>query len=233
MTTPDTPSRKDENTIGAIVARLLLESGAVHVTGAKPFVLRSGWASPVYVDVRRLISSVPRRRELIGAALATVRERIGLDRIDAIAGAETSGVPFAAWLAESLSLPLLIVRKKPLGFGRNAQIEGDAPAGARVLLVDDLTTDGQSKLNFCRALRAADLNVEHILSIFYYDTFAESRRTMAELGAVIHPLSTAHDIIEQARSGRYLAPADIDKVEAFLLHTSEWSKAHGGIARLP
>ncbi|VCU68936.1 Orotate phosphoribosyltransferase [Pigmentiphaga humi] len=223
----------DESSIGPTVARLLLESGAVHVSAGKPFLLRSGWASPVYVDVRRLISSVAGRNVLIEAALSVVRNRIGLDDIDAIAGAETAGVPYAAWLADRLALPLLIVRKKSLGFGRNAQIEGMMEPGARVLLVDDLTTDGQSKRNFCQAVRGSGLRLEHVLSIFYYDTFVESRRTMEEIGVSMHALATWQDIIGQARDGQTLSAADIEKVEGFLRHTSEWSKAHGGIARLP
>ncbi|GAA0514919.1 orotate phosphoribosyltransferase [Pigmentiphaga sp. GD03639] len=223
----------EETSIGSTVAQLLLESGAVHVSSGKPFILRSGWASPVYVDVRRLISSVAGRKVLVDAAQAVVRHRIGVQDIDAIAGAETAGVPYAAWLADRLSLPLLIVRKKPLGFGRNAQIEGMAQAGARVLLVDDLTTDGQSKRNFCKAVRDSGLELAHVLSIFYYDTFVESRRTMEEIGVTMHALATWQDIIAQARTGTVLTAADIEKVEGFLLHTSEWSKAHGGISRLP
>jgi len=223
----------EETSIGSTVAQLLLESGAVHVSSAKPFILRSGWASPVYVDVRRLISSVAGRKVLVDAAQAVVRHRIGVQNIDAIAGAETAGVPYAAWLADRLSLPLLIVRKKPLGFGRNAQIEGMAQAGARGLLVDDRTTGGQSKRNFCKAVRDSGLELAHVLSIFYYDTFAESRRTMEEIGVTMHALATWQDIIAQARTGTVLTAADIEKVEGFLLHTSEWSKAHGGISRLP
>ncbi len=223
----------EETNLGPVVAQLLLDSNAVHVSSGKPFILRSGWASPIYIDVRKLIASVPARTVLIDAAASIVRKRIGLDQIDAIAGAETSGVPFAAWLADRLSLPLLIVRKKSLGFGRNAQIEGEVPAGSKVLLIDDLTTDAQSKLNFCKALRSAGLQLEHVLSIFHYDTFAESRRTMADIGANIHALATWQDVIAQARTGNYLTPADIQKVEDFLQHTSEWSKAHGGIGHLP
>lgn len=223
----------EETSIGPLVARLLLESKAVHVTGGKPFLLRSGWASPVYVDVRKLISSVQARSVLIRGALSAIRHRVGLENVDVIVGAETAGVPYAAWLADRLELPLLIVRKKSLGFGRNAQIEGEVIAGKRALLVDDLTTDGQSKLNFCKALRGAGLEVGHILSIFYYDTFAESQQAMADIGVTMHALATWQDIIALAKSESFLSPSDIDKVEDFLSHTPEWSKAHGGIARLP
>jgi len=102
-----------------------------------------------------------------------------------------------------------------------------------VLLVDDLTTDGQSKRNFAKAVRDAGLVLEHALSIFYYDTFAESRQTMQEIGLAMHALATWRDVIALAKAGDYLPAADIAKVEDFLSHTPEWSKAHGGIGRLP
>ena len=71
------------------------------------------------------------------------------------------------------------VRKKPKGFGRNAQIEGDVREGARTLLVEDLTTDGRSKINFCQALRNAGAIVDHVFVNFYYDIFPESKKILA------------------------------------------------------
>jgi orotate phosphoribosyltransferase len=68
------------------------------------------------------------------------------------------------------------VRKKPKGFGRNAQIEGDIREGARTLLVEDLTTDGRSKNQFRKALRDAGASVEHVFVNFYYDIFPSRRR---------------------------------------------------------
>jgi orotate phosphoribosyltransferase len=80
---------------------------------------------------------------------------VGFETIEAVAGGETAGIPFAAWIAERLSLPMAYVRKQPKGFGRNARIEGDVPVGKRTLLVEDLTTDGGSKIQFATALREA------------------------------------------------------------------------------
>src|SRR3546814_16892712 len=85
----------------------------------------------------------------------TIKRGAGYESIDCIAGGETAGIPFAAWIAERLGLPMLYVRKKPKGFGRDAQIEGAFREGSRVLLVEDLATDGGSKLNFVDAIRRA------------------------------------------------------------------------------
>mgnify|MGYP002260554454 CR=1 FL=1 len=98
-----------------------------------------------------------------------------------VAGGETAGIPYAAWIAERLGLPMQYIRKKPKGFGRNAQIEGDIREGARTLLVEDLTTDGRSKINFCKALRDAGAVVGHVFVNFYYDIFPESKKILADL----------------------------------------------------
>ena len=148
---------------GPTVARLLLEIGAVLMRPKDPFILTSGRASPVYVDCRKVIG-FPRARNLITShAVEAIWREVGAESLDVIAGGETAGIPYAAWIADRLGLPMAYIRKKPKGFGRNAQIEGVLPEGARTLLVEDLATDGGSKLNFINAIRTAGGKVSHAL----------------------------------------------------------------------
>jgi len=106
-----------------LTARMLLEVGAVHFRADEPYRLTSGLASPVYIDCRKLISYPRIRAALMDFACAKVLRDAGFDAFDAVAGGETAGIPFAAWIAERLGLPMLYVRKKPKGFDRDAQIE--------------------------------------------------------------------------------------------------------------
>ena len=99
----------------------------------------------------------------------TVMREMGYEAFDNIAGGETAGIPFAALVAERLALPMTYVRKKPKGYGRNARIEGAMTEGQRVLLVEDLTTDGGSKLSFVDAIRETGATCGHTAVIFYYD----------------------------------------------------------------
>src|SRR3546814_6455130 len=69
-------------------------------------------------------------------AVEVIEQEVGFESVDVIAGGETAGIPFAAWIAERMSLPMIYVRKQPKGFGRMAQIEGDLREGQRVLLVE-------------------------------------------------------------------------------------------------
>jgi len=164
---------------------------------------------------------------------ATAARDAGFEQFDVVAGGETAGIPYAAWIADRLGLPMQYIRKKPKGFGRNAQIEGDIREGARTLLVEDLTTDGRSKINFCKALREAGAVVEHVFVNFYYDIFPESKQVMADLGVRLHHLATWWDVLKVVKQGGYLANAQIDEVEKFLNSPAPWSAAHGGASSFP
>src|SRR5258705_4655919 len=132
-----------------------------------------------------------------------------------------------------MALPMQYVRKKPKGFGRNAQIEGDIREGARTLLVEDLTTDGRSKINFCTALREAGAIVEHVFVNFYYDIFPESKKVMKELNVKLHYLATWWDVLALVKREKYLAATQLKEVEKFLNAPAEWSAAHGGASSFP
>src|SRR5262245_41274369 len=220
-------------TIATMTAKILLEVKAVNVSTGKPFIFTSGWASPVYIDCRKLISYPRVRRTLIDFAASTILREVGFESVDTVAGGETAGIPFAAWIADRLMLPMQYVRKNPKGSGRNAQIEGELLEGQRVLLVEDLTTDGRSKINFCKALRNAGAKVDHVFVMFNYDIFPESRHILDELSVHLHALATWRDVLAVAKKNNYFGTEAIEQVESFLNDPAQWSEKHGGIARFP
>jgi orotate phosphoribosyltransferase len=220
----------DKKVIAEQTARMLIEVEAVRFMGEKPFIYTSGLASPVYTDCRRLISFPRVRQTLVDFGVATVAREAGFECFDAVAGGETAGIPFAAWFADRMGLPMLYVRKQAKGFGRNAQIEGNVVEGDRVLLVEDLATDGGSKVNFCNALRAAGMKVNHVFVIFYYDIFPDGGKVMNDVGIRLHALATWRDVLPVARANGTFAKAMLNEVEKFMQDPRAWSLAHGGTA---
>ncbi len=212
-------------------ARLLLEVGAVNFRPDPPFIFTSGWASPVYTDCRRLISFPRVRRRLMEMAEATLLDAVGAEAFDAVAGGETAGIAYAAWLAERMMLPMQYVRKKPKGFGRNAQIEGDVREGWRTLLVEDLASDGGSKVGFVKALRDAGQRCDHTFVLFFYGIFPHAKRIFEELGVELHYLATWQDVLRVARAQKSFAPDVLEEVEKFLADPVSWSAAHGGVEK--
>ena len=214
---------KDE--IARLTARALLEIQAVHFNAETPFTLASGLPSPTYIDCRKLIS-FPRIRSVLMDFLAvTVMREAGLEAFDNIAGGETAGIPFAALVAERLALPMTYVRKKPKGYGRNARIEGAMTEGQRVLLVEDLTTDGGSKLSFVDAIRETGASCGHTAVIFYYDIFPETVGKLADHGVALHHLCTWWDVLAEARAQASFAPETLAEVESFLTDPRAWQAA--------
>jgi orotate phosphoribosyltransferase len=223
----------DKSFIADMTAKMMLEVKAVHFSEGKPFVFTSGWASPVYIDCRKLISYPRVRSTLIDFATATIVRDVGFEQFDTVAGGETAGIPYAAWIADRLSLPMQYVRKKPKGFGRGAQIEGHIEEGARTLLVEDLTTDGRSKVNFCKALRDAGAIVDHVFVMFYYDIFPESKKIIADISVKLLHLATWWDVLRVVKQGGYFEPRVIEEVERFLNAPAKWSAEHGGVSAFP
>jgi len=215
-------------TAGAVTANLLLDIKAVNFRPEEPYILTSGWASPVYIDCRKIISFTEARRTVMEQAHALLDREIGFTNLDAVAGGETAGIPYAAWLAELASLPMLYVRKQPKGFGRNAQIEGDLQEDSRVLLVEDLATDGASKLNFVNALRTAGAQVSDAFVVFYYGVFQGALESLEEHGVRLHYLATWRDVLAAATERQAFSEAAIAGVRAFLDDPAGWSAAHGG-----
>lgn len=213
-------------------ARILLRIGAVGIRADEPYRFTSGWASPVYVDCRRLISFPAERRHVIARA-AEIARRLDDERpIAAVAGGETAGIPYAAWLADALDRPMLYVRKAAKGFGRNARIEGALEDGARVLLVEDLATDGQSKIDFAEALRTAGAVVDDALVVFFYGVFPNVDQTLCAAELRLHFLATWWDVIAEAEKSGAVPAAALAAARAFLADPVAWSAAHGGRAAL-
>ena len=223
----------DKKVMAELTAKMLLEVEAVRFMEEKPFIFTSGWASPVYIDCRRLISFPRVRQTLMDFGAATVFRNVGFEQFDTVVGGETAGIPFAAWMADRLMLPMQYVRKKPKGFGRNAQIEGHLEPGQRVLLVEDLTTDSRSKINFINALRTAGARVNHCFVLFHYNIFKESVSVLKDIDVDLHALATWWDVLRVAKESGYFEAKTLDEVEKFLHAPAEWSTAHGGATATP
>ena len=208
-------------------ARILLEIGALNFRPEDPYTLTSGWKSPVYIDCRKIIFYPRARTTICALGVEKIYRHIGYEQIQAVAGGETAGIPFAAWIADRMSTPMSYVRKQPKGFGRNALIEGDVPVGMRTLLVEDLTTDGRSKIKFAQALRDAGALVNHAFVVFYYGVFPGSLETLKGMDIDLHHLCTWWDVLEVCREKPYFPENQLAEVRKFLENPLAWSAGHG------
>ena len=202
------------------VAEILINIESVRFSFENPFTLTSGLKSPVYVDCRKIISYVKERDIIIDYALKYFREN-ALE-FDILAGGETAGIPYAAFFAELLKKPMIYIRKKPKGFGKDQQIEGDYKENKNVILIEDLATDGGSKIIFLEALKKANLNFSDIFVIFFYDIFDIKNSPLNLYDVKMHSLCTWKNIIEVIKYKKLYSNDRIKNLEKFLYKPEEW-----------
>ena len=157
-----------EKKISNETASILLKKKCIEFSFKKKFQLTSGRKSIVYCDCRKIISYTNERDKLISFALKKIKLDKTLNTLTNIAGGESAGIPYASLLAQKLKLPLSYIRKEKKKFGKKSQIEGDIKYNDKVLLVEDLITDGSSKYNFIEAIEKVGGRIKAIFVIFNY-----------------------------------------------------------------
>ena len=207
-------------------AKWLLDIKAVNFRPEEPYMFTAGWASPVYIDCRWIISFTDARRRIIEMGVDMLEKNGAMDGVDKVAGGETAGIPFGALVAERMALPMTYVRKKAKGYGKNARIEGVMSKGQRVLLVEDLTTDGGSKISFVNAIRETGATCAHTAVIFYYGIFPETEITLEKHGIKLHSLCTWWDVLAEATNQNVFDKNTLLEVTSFLNSPESWQKKH-------
>ena len=202
------------------IAKILVDIKSINFSFGKYFTLTSGLASPVYVDCRKIISFTKERNFIIDKAVDyLIKNNI---EPEIIAGGETAGIPYAAFISQKLDKKMIYIRKKTKGFGKNKQIEGEFENNQKALLVEDLATDGGSKIIFINAMREAGLKVKDIFVIFYYDIFNFKESELFKLNVNMHSLCTWKDVIKYIESEKIYSEDRVSSLKEFLEDPEKW-----------
>ena len=206
------------------IAKILIDIESVKFSFKNPFTLTSGHKSPVYVDCRKIISFMKERNIILKHA----RNYLVNNNIeyDLLAGGETAGIPYASILSEQLQKKMIYIRKKPKGFGKNQQIEGSYLKDEKVLLIEDLATDGGSKIIFIEAILEAGLKVEDVFVIFYYDIFDFTKSKLFDYKIKIHSLCTWKDIINVIENQNLFKNDEVLNLKLFLNKPDVWRQSN-------
>lgn len=217
--------------VANIIAEMLLQTEAIQIYRERPFVFVSGRISPVYIDCRRLLSFPVVRDEIVSQLAKKTETEIGLDLIDVVAGGETAGIPYAAFVAHVLKKPMIYIRKQPKGYGGTKQIEGTLESGQKVLLVEDLITDGMSKLRFNIGIRAAGALMTDCLCVFDYASdrlgLHEGKKNLAEHNIRLHTLVNWDDVLSTGLSKKYFSEEASSQILDFLKDPDGWGRKMG------
>jgi len=202
------------------VAQILIDIESVKFSFDKPFTLTSGLKSPVYVDCRKIISYVNEREIILNFAIKYFKEN--KIEFEILAGGETAGIPYAAFFSQILKKPMIYIRKKPKGFGKDQQIEGNYKKNQKAILIEDLATDGGSKIIFVKALREANIQVSDIFVVFYYNIFNINKSPLGSLNVKMHSLCTWKNIISVLIENKLFSDEKIQNLKSFLHDPEYW-----------
>jgi orotate phosphoribosyltransferase len=161
----------------------LTESGAVRFG---EFTLASGQTSDVYVDVKRAWTSPARLRRIADALALRCRGA------DALAGMELGAVPLVVATALVTGQPFVVIRKAVKAHGTQRRYEGDLAPGARVILLEDVTTTGGSVAESIAILRGAEGIVEKVVTVV--DREQGARERLGALGVPLESLTTLSEL---------------------------------------
>ena len=206
---------KIKEKISQKTAEILLNIGAINFNTKKPFKLTSGKLSPVYCDCRKIISFPGERMNLINYSITLLKEKSYFNSLDNISGGETAGIPFAAFISYKLKLPMTYIRKKSKEFGRKEKIEGLVRNGQKVVLVEDLITDGGSKWGFIESLIEKKTIIKAVLVIFNYGVLTNKLHFKNKNIDLIH-LTDWQYIIEVAMLKKKIKEKDLKIIVRFL-----------------
>ncbi len=207
--------------IEKIVAKQLLDIKAVKLSPENPFTWASGWKSPIYCDNRKVLS-YPAARKVVYEAFVEIIKKNFKD-VEVIAGVATGAIAYGMMVAEVLGLPFVYVRPKPKDHGTGAQVEGDLPPKARVVVVEDLISTGGSSLAAVDALHKADANVLGMVAIFSYN-FIKSRRAFENANVELHTLSHYEALLEKAVEENYIKAEDLNVLKEWRINPEIWGK---------
>lgn len=204
------------------VADILLNVKAVKLNVKEPFTYTSGLVSPIYTDNRVLISYVEERDIIVDGFVDLVKER-GL-KPDYLAGTATAGIPWAAFVAEKMKLPMVYVRNKPKGHGAGKQIEGMLPEGKSVLIIEDLVSTGGSALNSVNAIRNEGKGIVHeVFAIFSYG-MEKAETAFREASTALTTLTDIQVLLDVAQEKKHISEQEAKEVKRFISDPPNWAK---------
>jgi orotate phosphoribosyltransferase len=202
-------------TIAEEVAKILLEIKAVSINTNQPYRYSSGMLSPVYSD-HRLLMSYPAERTKVISFLADKMNEVGLP--DIIAGTATAGIPHAAWLADTLTLPMIYARSKPKEHGKQNLIEGLLQKGKTVYVVEDLISTAKSSIETVLAVRNLGGIADHIFAINTYG-LEQADKNLAEQSIILTTLTSFSEVLPVA--------VEKQKVLDWFSDPEGWGKKNG------
>ncbi|MDE7381200.1 MAG: orotate phosphoribosyltransferase [Muribaculaceae bacterium] len=203
-----------------MLAEKLLHISAIMLQPESPFIWASGWNSPIYTDIRKILS-YPDVRNFIKVELSRTILNAYPD-VDAIAGVATGAIAIGAIVADCLGLPYVYIRKTPKDHGLENLIEGNLRPGSKVVVIEDIISTGGSSCNAIEAIRNSGCEVEGIAGLFNFE-FPSAIKRFREVNVKMVSLLTYSAMVEVASEIHYIEPSDIETLREWRKDPGSWT----------
>ena len=189
------------------IADGLLSAGCIKFGN---FTLKSGLQSPIYIDLRQIIT-YPKLLEQIGAAYLPLLKELKFDRI---AGLPYAAIPIATAVSLQGNYPMIYPRKEVKSYGTKAEIEGEYHAGETIVVIDDLATTGGSKFEAIEKLTGVGLLVKDVVVLV--DRQSGAKESLAQAGYSMHAVLTISHLLEYWEENGKVDKDKIEETKEFL-----------------
>lgn len=202
------------------ISEELLRIGAVTVSPHEPFTWSSGLKSPIYCDNRLTMSFPSVRSQIIDAFVELIQAHY--PETEVIAGTSTAGIPHAAWIAERMGLPMIYIRSEAKAHGKGRRIEGRFDKGAKMVVIEDLISTGQSVIDAVNAVTAEGADVLGVAAIFTYE-LELGEQAFHDLNIRFETITDYSSLIEAAVRNKLVDETDRARLESWKKSPSNWS----------
>ena len=213
--------KQNMKTLEKIFAQKLLDVKAIKLQPEQPFTWASGWKSPFYCDNRKTLA-FPSLRSFVKLELARLVAEL-YPEAEAVAGVATGAIAQGALVADELNMPFVYVRAKAKDHGMGNLIEGELPAGTKVVVVEDLISTGGSSLKAVEALRAAGYEVVGMVASYTYG-FPVAAKAFADAGVELQTLTDYEHVVAQALATGYITESDVELLHEWRKDPANWRK---------
>lgn len=202
-------------------AKLLLDINAISLRPHQPFEFTSGIKSPIYIDNRLIISYPEVRNKIVGYYIQLIKEKISIDKVQLLSGTSTAAIPWAAFTAQKMNLPMIYVRSKKKKHGKETQIEGKINAGQKTIVIEDHISTGGSLIENAETVRRNKGIVNYALAITTY-LFHEAKEKFKQKKIKVIYMTDFETIINVAVEKGFLKEKDKKMVLSWNKNPRKW-----------